>query len=121
MYIQKVVREDVAVLAVSGVPISRPDVASLHIHIGSLVEAGIIRVVVDCSGVKWFGAAMLGALVSGREALRNAGGDLRLAGVSGRARGIMATTNLDGIFPALDTVDRAVDSFRRQSVKVLAA
>ena len=111
MRIDEQIRKDVAVLSVSKVLTTEPDVAPFHDRVESLVRDDIRKVVVDFSQVRWFGSAMLGALIASLATLRNAGGDLRLAGLTERMDGILAVTHLAGIFRTLDTVDRAVASF----------
>ena len=106
---------DVAVLTVLDKALTTgPEVALLQARVKGLMAAGVRKVVVDLSGVKWCGSAALGALIAGLTALRNAGGDLRLAGVTERISNVLKATGLAGIFQVLDTVDRAVASFKGQ-------
>ena len=114
MRIKEEIREDVAVLSVSGPLMSGPDVAPFHDHIKRLAMDGVTRVVVDFSRVKWFGSAMLGVLTASLSTLRKEGGDLRLTGIVRKIQSIMMVTRLAGIFRTLDTVDRAVASFKTQ-------
>jgi anti-sigma B factor antagonist len=112
MHIDEQIRDDVAVLTVSKAVATGPDVAPFHDQVKGLVRDGIRKVVVDFSQVRWCGSAMLGTLVASLTTLRNAGGDLRLAGLTERMDSILAVTYLAGIFKTLDTVDRAVASFQ---------
>lgn len=114
MKISEEIRDDVAVLSVTGELMSGPEVASFHDHIKKLTNGGIKNVVVDFSKVKWFGSSMLGVLIASLTTLRNAGGDLRLTGISEKIDSILMVTQLAGIFRALETVDRAVASFKTQ-------
>ncbi len=59
-------------------------------------------VVVDLSKANRVGAAMLGELIRGLTSIRDAGGDLKLSGVSGRLERILRTTRLSGIFKTAD-------------------
>lgn len=111
MRIDEHIRKDVAVLSVSKILTTELDVAPFYGRIESLVRDDIRKVVVDFSQVRWFGSAMLGALIASLTMLRNAGGDLRLAGLTERMDSILAVTHLARIFQTLDTVDRAVASF----------
>jgi len=111
MRIDEQIREGVAVLSVSKVLTTELDVAPFCDRVKGLVQDDIRKVVVDFSQVRWFGSAMLGALIVSLTTLRNAGGDLRLAGLTERMDSILAVTHLAGIFRTLDTVDRAVASF----------
>ena len=114
MRIKEQIREDVAVLTVSGELMSGPDVAEFHDHIKRLVKGGTTRVVADFSKVKWFGSAMLGVLTASLTTLRKEGGDLRLTGIVRRIQSVMIVTRLADIFRALDTVDHAVASFKTE-------
>ena len=114
MRIDEEIRNDVAVLKVSGPLMSGPDVTPFHDHIKNLIKDGISRIVVDFSKVKWFGSAMLGVLIASLTTVRNAGGDLRLTGITEKIDSILMVTQLAGIFRTLDSVDRAVASFQTQ-------
>lgn len=114
MNIAEEIRDDVAVLTVTGELMSGPEVASFHDHVKKLANTGITKVVVDFSKVRWFGSAMLGVLIASLTTLRNAGGDMRLTGITEKIDSILMVTKLAGIFRTLDTVDRAVASFTTQ-------
>ncbi len=114
MRIREDVRKDVAVLTVTGTLMSGPEVAPFHDHVKQLVERGINRIVVDLSKPAWCGSAMLGVLVASLSTVRNAGGDLRLAGIRERIRSLFVVTQLAEVFQTADTVDRAVASFETQ-------
>jgi anti-sigma B factor antagonist len=114
MKITEDIREDVAVLTVTGALMSGPEVAGFHDHIKKLIKDGIKNVVVDFSKVKWFGSSMLGVMTASLTTARNEGGDLRLTGITKKIESILMVTQLAGIFRTLDTVDRAVASFKTQ-------
>ncbi len=109
MRIEEEFRDNVAVLQVSG-----PDVAPFHDRIKGLIEEGTANLVVDFSKVKWFGSAMLGVLIASLTTLRNAKGDMRLTGITAKIDSILMVTQLAGIFRTLDSVDRAVASYKTQ-------
>ena len=108
MCIQERTWENTVVLTITGNLISPHDVQLFKAHIDNLVQKKTTRVVVDLSGVKWLGAAMLGALTLGLKALRRAGGDLWLAGVSKKIRWILKVAGLCEAFEIMDTVGLAV-------------
>ena len=72
---------------------------------------GVVNVVVDFSKVKWFGSTMLGVLATSLKMLRDAGGDIRLAGIANRMESLMMVGQLSSHFRALETVDAAIESF----------
>jgi len=57
---------------------------------------------------------MLGVLTASLTTLRNEGGDLRLPGVTKKIESILMVTRLASIFRTIETVDRAVASFKTQ-------
>ena len=114
MRINEEIREDVAVLTIAGALMSGPDVSEFHDHIKKLSRDGINKVVADFAKVKWFGSSMLGVMTASLTTLRNEGGDLRLTGITKRIESIMMVTRLAGIFRTLETVDRAVASFKTE-------
>ena len=114
MNIKEEIRDNVAVLTVTGALMSGPEVGPFQDHVKRLVKDGIKNVVVDFSKVKWFGSSMLGVLTASLTTLRNEGGDLRLTGITKKIESIMMVTRLSGIFRTIDTVDRAVASFSTQ-------
>lgn len=105
------IRDNVAILSISGALMSGPEVSEFHEHIKRLVKDGIVNVVADFSKVKWFGSSMLGVMTASLTTLRNEGGDLRLTGITKKIESILMVTQLASIFRTVDTVDRAVASF----------
>lgn len=108
----------VAVITVRGCIISDPDVIPFKTKIQDLAKCSISQIVVDLSHVKWFGAAMLGALVNGLSTTQQAGGDLRLAGITERIYQILMVTQLAGIFQTAPTVAHAVGSFYQPPMNI---
>ncbi len=109
------IRNDVAILTVDHIPMCRADLAPLHNRVAWLARRGVTRIVLDLSSLKWFGATMLGELVSNQQELQSAGGDLRLACPSGRIGKILSVTQLSDRFRTFQTADRAVASFGKQA------
>ena len=105
------IRNNVAILTVDDIPMCRADLAPLRDRVTWLAKRGVTRVVLDLSRLKWFGAAMLGELVSNQQLLQSAGGDLRLACASDRIGKILSVTRLADRFRTFKTADHAVASF----------
>jgi len=110
--IREEIYDDVAVLVVIGNLVAGPDVAVLHDHVKKLVGSGVVRVVVDFSAVSWFGSAMLGVLAASYTTVQNAGGGVRLIGVTEKVAQIMDVTRLSDVFEILPTLDDAMISLR---------
>ena len=111
MQIDETIHGDVAVLMVNQEVTTGPDVAPFHDRIKVLAKQGVGKVVVDFSGVPWFGSAMLGALIGSVTTLRKVGGDIRLAGLTERMRDVLKVSHLTSVFKTMDTADQAVASF----------
>jgi anti-sigma B factor antagonist len=112
MQIEEKIIDDVAVLVVSREVMTGPDVAPFHDRVKALATQGVRKVVVDFSGVPWFGSPMLGALIGSVATLRKAGGDIRLAGLTERMLDILRVSHLTQVFKTMDTTEQGVASFR---------
>ena len=77
-----------------------------------VVDEGRKNVVMDLGGVTFIDSSGLGALVSTLKALREAGGNLRLANVPARVRSVLEVTRLERVFESFDTVEEALDAAR---------
>ncbi len=107
------------VVSLSGDTISRMDAAPLRRKISNLANSGARTVVVDLSHVNHLGAAMLGELASGLKTTRNAGGDLRLSGVSRRIRKVLSVTGLSRFFK-VDEIENGTTETTSRNVKKVA-
>ncbi len=99
------------VVALSGNVMGGPDGQQLHEMLHELKDQGKRNVVADLSKVKFMNSSGLGMLISGLTTMRNAGGDLRLAGVADRIQSLLIVTKLITIFKEFDTVEEAVESY----------
>ncbi|MBA3918054.1 MAG: anti-sigma factor antagonist [Gemmatimonas sp.] len=72
------------------------------------MEQGARTVVVDFTDASYIDSSGLGALVSLSRRLRDAGGDLRLVGLSDELRTLFELTRLDALFPLFATRADAV-------------
>jgi anti-anti-sigma factor len=120
MNISQEIRSDVAVLTVDGSQSSAPEVAPLHNHIKRLQTAGINKVVVDFTAVKWFGSCMLGVMTASLSTLRREGGDLLITGVASRITEILYATQLEQVFRSQDSVDQAIACFASRELRPVA-
>lgn len=72
------------------------------------MEQGARTFVVDFTDASYIDSSGLGALVSLSRRLRDAGGDLRLVGLSDELRTLFELTRLDALFPLFATRADAV-------------
>ena len=117
----KEIHTDVAVLTVAETLMRHPDVELFLGVITGLVRDGLTTVVLDLSEVKVLASPMLGAMAVSQRILWDAGGDMRLAGVTKRVEKTLGFTRLDDVFRSIETVDRAIESFRHEPPMQLAA
>ena len=76
-----------------------------------LVQAGQVEVIVCLRKVPFIDSSGLAALVSGLKATRQAGGTLKLSGLSEQARTVFRLTMLERVFEIYAHVEEARASF----------
>ena len=75
------------------------------------IEANHSRIVFDMSQVEFIDSSVIGALAGLMRAARDAGGDVKLAGISPDIATIFELTRLDRVFSIHPSVDEAVQDF----------
>ncbi len=75
------------------------------------LEAGESKFVLDFLSTEYIDSSGLGVLVSVSKKIREAGGELRLAGLNEDLRMLFELTKLDTLFKICGTSDEAVQSF----------
>jgi len=93
--------------------IGQEAVADVSAMIERLPASGVLQVVIDCSEVSHFDYRGVRPLLRRVEALREQGGDVRLAGLSPYVFAIFRSAGADGAFDYFASVDDAVASFTR--------
>ena len=104
------VRDDVAVIAISGRfdAQSAPSVAEWLEHIAATTPG---RVVVNLADASFLDSSALAVLVRVVKRCRMRGGDVRLSGIQPSVRLIFELTRLDRAFDMFASEDEAVGSF----------
>ena len=111
MEIEKTDRErGITVLRLEGrlTMVSAPRLKSV---IDEAVDSGHPRVVVDLAAVTFMDSSGLGTLIAGLKKARQAGGDVRITGVTQQVATVLALTNLDRVLRAHPTVEAATDGW----------
>lgn len=111
MSLQKKMIGEVAVLSPKGKLMGGPDTAAIHDAVKELVAGGVTRVVLDMSKVKWLNSVGLGTIMASRSTIANADGELKLAGLEDKARGLFAISKLDTLFQNYSSAERAAADF----------
>ena len=75
------------------------------------LEAGEKKFLVDFANTGYIDSSGLGVLVSLSKKVREAGGELRLAGLNEDLRALFELTKLDTLFPIADSAGAALTSF----------
>lgn len=102
---------DVAILALKGKLMGGPETSAIHDKIKELAEGGTVKVVLDMSRVNWLNSVGLGTIMASSTTLSNSGGELKIAGLQDKARGLFSIAKLDTIFKTYGTADRAAADF----------
>lgn len=79
--------------------------------LGSLVEQGVTRVIIDCAELEYISSAGLGVFMAHLEPLRSAGGDLKICSLNERIATIMDMLGFQHIFHITEHPDQAYAAF----------
>lgn len=110
MEITRRVESDVSVVSVAGKIDALTAETMLQAFL-SQVDAGASRLVADLQGVEYTSSAGLRALLAVQKAVRQNGGDLRLACAQPYVFQVLEMSGFTSIFKMYDDVAAAVDSF----------
>lgn len=104
-------RYNCIVFEFSGDLMGGPDATKFNDKLHELIDQDRKEVVADVSNVKFMNSSGLGILIGGLTTMRNAGGDLRIAGADKRIESLLMVTKLVTVFKSFRTVDEAVESY----------
>ena len=80
--------------------------------LGALLEKNQVRVVVDLGELTYLNSRGVSAFIATVDALREAGGDLKIAGSPSQAKLVLERLGVDRLIQQFGTVDEAVDAFK---------
>lgn len=103
---------DIAVLILRGKLIGPPETDELHAQVKSLLARNINQIVMDMRYINWMGSMGIGAIMGCMIAIRNAGGDLRISGLTDKLESLFSITQIIGIIKTFRTSGQAIDSFK---------
>ncbi|NGP86726.1 STAS domain-containing protein [Fodinibius halophilus] len=110
-------RYNCVVIEFSGNLRGGPDATKFNEDLHELIDEGKKEIVADLSSVKFMNSSGLGILIGGMTTMRNAGGDLRIAGANQRIESLLMITKLVTVFKSFRTVEEAVESYQEEGVK----
>ena len=109
-------RGDVRVVKLSG----RLDEKKLARTLGALLQKNQVRVVVDLGELTSLNSRGVSAFIATVDALREARGDLKIAGVPSQAKLVLERLGVDRLIQQFGTVDEAVEAFKAPIRDVLS-
>ena len=89
------------------------EVTKLHGAIKSSLDAKADKIVLDLKDVHWMGSVGIGILICCLTAVKNAGGDMKLASLNDKIHDLLRMTKLEKIFEIYPDAQTAVTSFNK--------
>jgi len=105
------VQDEVAVIKPEQKALFGSDRQELNTEVQELINNGTSNVALDLDGINWLDSTTLGILTEALKLTREAGGDLRLAGVNAKLTSVFVVTNLKELFQFFETADDGVASY----------
>ncbi len=102
---------NVAVVELNGKLMGESDDLKLIDMFDKLIAENYLNIVMDFSGVEWTNSRGVGICLTGRDACKQHGGELIIAGARDKVLKIFDVTNMRQIFEYYDSVDAAISSF----------
>ncbi len=84
---------------------------ALHEKVKSLLEEKVVNIIVDFTHSSRINSQGIGVLVSSLTSVRDAGGNLKIAGANEKIVTVLNLLNLYTVIESFDTADEAVASF----------
>jgi anti-sigma B factor antagonist len=103
----------VTVFHLDGNLMGGPDATMINGKLHELVDAGKKQVVIDLAKVEFMNSSGLGLLIGGASLMKNAGGGLKLAGVSEKIMTLIKIARLGSVFETFPSVQEAAASFKK--------
>jgi anti-anti-sigma factor len=100
----------VAVIALSGRMTFGRDAEQFESVVRKLLDGGDRKLVLDATALEYIDSAGIGAVVSALTSVKQAGGELRLAGANERIRRLFTMTGVDRLLSAYATVGEAASA-----------
>src|SRR5689334_8808659 len=80
--------------------------------LAQLLEKNQVRVIVDLGELAYLNSRGVSAFIATVDALREAGGDLKIAGTPGQAKLVLERLGVDRLIQQFGTVEEAVEAFK---------
>jgi anti-sigma B factor antagonist len=99
------------VVSFKGKLLGGPDAQIFQNQISSFLEQGKKNIIIDMSDVKYVDSSGIGNIIKAFSTVKDAGGKLKLAGLTDKIKGVLNIVKLDRIFEQFPTVEEASKSF----------
>jgi anti-sigma B factor antagonist len=102
---------DVIIIELGGKIMGGSDSAKFFEQLGSWLDEGYRRFVMDLGHVDWMNSSGLGILIRALKTIRDNQGSLRLANLTEKIKDILTITKLLVVFQTYGSLDEAIESF----------
>ena len=102
---------NVVVIRLEGNVMGGPEAVEVNERINQLLDEKKHKLIMDLSKVNRMNSSGLGIIINTLTTFKQNGGELKLASLTDRVKGLLTMTKLNTIFESYDTVDAALDSF----------
>ena len=103
--------DDLMVLTLKGKLIVQEETDKLHTSIKSVLDRDINKIILNLKNLSRISSIGIGAIMRALTIVRDAGGDLRLAGLDPNIKNIFEITKIIGVIRIFDQSDQAIASF----------
>ena len=102
----------VVIISIKGKLTGPPETDLLGERIRSKIDEGHLNSVLNLKHINWMSSLGVGAIMKNLRIVREAGGDLRLTGLSDKIKDIFQITKLIGVIQIFDSDVEAAESFK---------
>lgn len=102
--------DDIFILRVEG-DLKTPDSNEIYDIVKKKVELGQKKILIDLGGVKFMNSIGIGVLIRAYTTTKTNGGQLKLAAIDEKVKGVLTVTNLHSVFEEYDSVEKALADF----------
>lgn len=111
--VKKEIRDDIAILVLSGSLLGGPETADkFQGEIEQFITNGIKKVIIDLDEVNRMNSTGLGILMRGYMSMKNSEGDIKLVALNESLKGILIMTQLNKIFETYQSLEDAINDFK---------
>lgn len=111
MNFEKTKHGNVVVIRLEGDVMGGPEAGQLNEEINSMLDEGVLEVVIDLGMVNRMNSSGLGILINALTTYKNNGGELKLASPTPLVQNLLEITKLNDVFENYSSVESAVASF----------